>query len=186
MRLGPYVSTHVADIPIMFVEEHMDEEFKVWAAGFFDGEGSVLISFTRSRIYGLHVAMGSTDPTAVELFYGAWGGSVTHGIFANSRSRNSWNITFDRPAAKRLLVDLIPYLRLKQQDAIIVLRAILAQETFIRERCRKKGVGWVLKPFYEELRALVGSRDHLPLPDVPIVPYKGKLGRNKPPLSTPT
>jgi hypothetical protein len=55
-----------------------DELFLAWAAGFFDGEGCVLVSERKNQtVYQLFVSITQQNPTALHLLKQRFGGSVT-------------------------------------------------------------------------------------------------------------
>lgn len=52
----------------------------IWAAGFFDGEGTVGLVRTRmgGRIIDLRIRVGQKTPEALQPFMSLWGGSIYH------------------------------------------------------------------------------------------------------------
>jgi hypothetical protein len=86
---------------------------KVYAAGFFDGEGSIQITPPRkSKGFSLHVSVAQSESTTLEWLCTLWGGSVgQHGRPGVS----VWRI--HTAAAGRFLADIEPYLRIKRQQA---------------------------------------------------------------------
>jgi len=139
----------------------VDETVKAWTAGFFDGEGSFLIEKVGvgRRSYQIVVAVVSTCKPVIDYVYSLWGGRyVTRpkeyyrkkGIGAK---RDSFYLYFNRGEAKSLILDLLPHLRARQDDARIVLRAIAAQERAIKEK-GLRGSTFVLEPFYQELQVI--------------------------------
>ncbi len=55
-----------------------DEIFKAWAAGFFDGEGCVLVSEKcNGTVYQLYATITQQNPTALHMIKQRFGGSVT-------------------------------------------------------------------------------------------------------------
>lgn len=139
----------------------IDKEIKIWAAGMFDGEGSALIErvgYGRKN-YQIVVAVAGTDNRATEPIMEAWGGH-----HRKTRDLNKWShggplrridcsIYFSRSEARTFLTDVFPYLRAKRGEALVVLRAILAQEASIKET-GLRGSSSVLEPYYEELQGL--------------------------------
>lgn len=133
-----------------------DELTKAWAAGLFDGEGSALISKTGSNSYQIVVAVANTDERATDPIMELWGGhyrknrDMSRYYKDGHRRVIDSTVYFDRSEAKKFLLDILPYLRVRQDKALIVLRAIYAQEKAITEK-GLRGSSRVLRPFYEEL-----------------------------------
>jgi len=143
----------------------IDTELKIWAAGMFDGEGSALIERTgvsRSN-YQIVVAVANTNSKLSIPIMEAWGGhhrvNQDQNKFAKDGSirRTDYTVYFSRDEAKRFLVDIYPYLRAKRGEALVVVRAILAQKAAIKES-GLRGSSSVLEPFYVQLQGL--QRNH--------------------------
>lgn len=108
----------------------VDEPTKIWAAGFFDGEGGLTINLptkTSPNSYILHTSINNTVKVAVELFQSIWGGSLhttgnKPGIpFKDSRkgyvtNKVMWQVIWDEDEAYELIVDLLPYIRVKKRQ----------------------------------------------------------------------
>ena len=118
-------------------------------AGFVDGEGYV--SITRqirknrpSPAYRAYVAVSNTDREVLTIFLRCYGGL----LYQNHEKRrdvmgNMWSdaYTWYCPisSTKRLLLDLLPYLRIKQKQAMIVLEFIDNKKAFARGRRKGRG-----------------------------------------------
>lgn len=151
----------------------ISEELKIWAAGAFDGEGSALIEPTgpgiRSERKAFHVvvAVANSDPRMTTPIIEAWGGHYRANQDQNKYARDGctrkrdFSVYFDYDEAKKFLVDIFPYLRVKGKDAAIVIRALCAlPEQVIGTTGKKRvprGTTIILKPLYEELRDLRSS-----------------------------
>lgn len=155
------------------------EELKIWAAGFFDGEGSALIERTAPKTYQIVVAVVNTSVTTIDIFQDAWGGKRTvkpkEYLIERSKKytvaksganikRDGIELWFsDHDDAKRFLLDIYPYLITKRKDVNILLRALLRlpkQEIGATGKTRvPRGSSVLLKPFYEELQNLRNNRD---------------------------
>lgn len=152
----------------------VDKELKIWAAGCFDGEGSALIEQIEyktkhgvGRTYQITVCVASTDARISTPFLNNWGGH-----YRKSRNMSKYNenakgldctVLFNREESIRLLADIYLYLKAKQGDAKIMLRALLALPKgghYNRGGSKRlpRGTLVLLKPFYEELQALRGTR----------------------------
>ena len=81
-----------------------------WAAGFFEGEGSVRISKPALRNWGsLCVDIPNTDESLVR-FFGQWGGSV-HFHPQQGRRRAYWRWRVSSRQAAAFLAEIRPYVR---------------------------------------------------------------------------
>jgi hypothetical protein len=123
---------------------------KAYAAGFFDGEGSIQITPPRkTKGFALHVSVAQSEQATLGWLCMTWGGSVgphgRPGVFV-------WRI--HAAAAGRFLVDIEPYLRIKRQQAQLAIAFQSGQR-----------IGRRLTPEYvaecealrEQLRALHGN-----------------------------
>ena len=135
-----------------------------YIAGFLDADGSVVISkSTDSRTsggygYQLHVNIGQKImlPLFEELIK-AYGGSVCH------TNRNSYMWTICSKKAMTFLQDILPYLRLKQEEAKLGIQF----QTKVKNYCGH--VGHLLSDselmkreiFYQEMRRLKKERKPL-------------------------
>jgi hypothetical protein len=92
----------------------IDESLKAWAAGLFEGEGTVRIhGRIRRRTIGLYVAVGNTSKELIEPL-AAWGGKIgLHHRAATARRKNqqpSWRWNAYPSVAERFLRDIQPFL----------------------------------------------------------------------------
>jgi len=102
----------------------VDEQTKIWAAGFFDGEGGLTINLPTkgNNSYILHTSINNTVKESVEIFFLNWGGSLHkegHGAGTFDKrgiksNRQAWQVIFDEDEAYRLIIDLLPYVRTKK------------------------------------------------------------------------
>lgn len=82
-----------------------------WAAGVFEGEGSVRISKPQPRNIGaLCVDMVNTDREIVVFFADRWPGYFRE-VEAKGQRRNFWRWRAGAIVAAAVLEDLMPYLR---------------------------------------------------------------------------
>lgn len=80
-----------------------------WAAGLFEGEGSVRISKPAHRNWGsLNVDVPNTDEQIVRFFSERWYGSV-HYHPGTGRRRGYWRWRSNALQAARFLTDIRPY-----------------------------------------------------------------------------
>ncbi|OLB68611.1 hypothetical protein AUI06_10355 [archaeon 13_2_20CM_2_52_21] len=91
-----------------------------WAAGFFDGEGSISVVQRPHRDYWYPlVQVGNKERTPIERFRGIIG---TGFIFTRRQDRfNMWVAASKK--AEHALVQIVPYLVVKQKQAQLVLLA---------------------------------------------------------------
>lgn len=139
----------------------VDETVKAWTAGFFDGEGSFLIERTGAggSTYQIVVAVVSTYKPVIDYVHSLWGGRYVtrpreyyqkQGIKAKG---DAFILYFNRKDARFLILDLLPYLLVRQDEAQVVIRAIAAQERAIRAN-GLRGSSFVLESFYQELQTI--------------------------------
>lgn len=104
------------------------DSFIIWAAGFFDGEGGVTIPGPPS--YGLHVAItGTHRPTLEKEFAQRYPGTL--GICAKkgrpigksgySVRQTCYSFTFTFWGAREFLPLILPYLRVRREEAQLAL-----------------------------------------------------------------
>lgn len=105
-----------------------DELFLAWAAGFFDGEGCVLISEKcNGTVYQLFVSVTQQDPAALYLFKQRFGGNVTPDKTATKgyeRKRGDvlcWRWKTTSITAHSFLAAIEPYVVCKAEQVRIAL-----------------------------------------------------------------
>lgn len=108
-----------------------------YAAGLFDGEGSVMIRLRpggrfkpgreRKRYHLLTVSLSSTDEVIIAWLNQRWPGVVNQHVYRNERHKPAWRWILDASKAEAFLHDVRPYLILKgpQADLAFQLRATL-------------------------------------------------------------
>jgi len=138
-------------------------ELKAWAAGIFEGEGSALIERIKPGAYQIVVAVSNTDKKITDPIREVWGGhyraNQDHSKLYSISYRRDYSIYFSRDEAKRFLLDILPHLKAKRDDVIVVLRALCAVpgEAALSSIGRKKaakGLSSCLEPYYKELLEL--------------------------------
>jgi hypothetical protein len=94
-------------------------------AGFFDGEGSISITFQqppgRRRTHVLQVAAGQCDRAAIEAMRDAFGGRVYPRRSEPGR-RPFWHWIASAAVAEAALREMLPYLVVKREQATLALR----------------------------------------------------------------
>ncbi len=103
----------------------------VYFAGFFDGEGCIVIASQgherkgkMSKFYRLEVAVGSTNHWIIELMKFQFGGAVYCDRRDNhpASHRPFWRWMICSRKASLFLQDILPYLKLKKAEAEIAIK----------------------------------------------------------------
>ncbi len=92
-----------------------------WAAGFFDGEGSIGI-YARGDTKGhrLDVTIGNVDLRTLEIFKRRWGGSMwTDHRKPPRQTFYFWSLS--TRSAQPFLLEILPYLIAKREQAEVAL-----------------------------------------------------------------
>lgn len=121
-----------------------------WMAGFVDGEGCLTISRQirkdrPSPSYRASITITNTKKSALDIFETYYGGNV-YDVMENRTDKRKvkwanaycWYCTVGR--AKEFLEDILPYLRIKNDQARIILEFINTKNGFLRKkRLNKRG-----------------------------------------------
>lgn len=129
-----------------------------YTAGFFDGEGSVAMTYQDSRrgtrSYGCHTSIMNTDRAILEWHQALYGGRIYAHEFknkpANWRAGWQWHIS-EQAACERFLIAIRPYLRIKGPLADNALRLLELKRGYGRGR---RGTPPDIKAQMEELYAI--------------------------------
>ena len=104
-----------AGMPILDLRCLMDLQY---AAGFFDGEGCILIGRTarsdRTTEYYLYVNVVNTDRSVLEAFQAQWDGRIYQ---TKGTHKTCWQWNCSRQGAARFLREVRPYLLVKGEQA---------------------------------------------------------------------
>lgn len=90
----------------------MDEHDLDWAAGLFEGEGTITIGVRKSdRTFRLICTVGNTDFAVIAFFHDRWPGWVqpAYGERPGRRPSRSWTVA--GPRAEAFVREIGPYLR---------------------------------------------------------------------------
>jgi hypothetical protein len=130
---------------ILNLKENLFEKDLAYIAGIVDGEGYLGLNkireLRRSNIttsYCPHLKIAMTDSQAVEFIKECFGGTifVRKSIANGKRNKDQyvWQIT-NKLAIKKILVLLLPYLKVKRDTAVVILDYISLRE-------RKIEISW--------------------------------------------
>ena len=102
----------------------MTEIELAYLAGFFDGEGSVVLYPERRAKRGswkMIIEVRNVDKLSIELFHVAFGGSVKPILSENPNWKDYWAWTCEARLAETALRAMLPYLRLKRERVLVAL-----------------------------------------------------------------
>lgn len=99
------------------------DEFIIWAAGLFDGEGGITII---RPYYNLLVSVTNTYKPVLQLFEQRFAGTMQMTVDPRKSSRHKSNFPcyqffFKYDSAKEFLILVLPYLRIKKSEAQLAL-----------------------------------------------------------------
>lgn len=109
---------------------------RIWAAGLFEGEGTITIAKrSRDNTYRLVVIIGSTDTQIVNFFHRRWGGwnQPAYGPRPGRKPARYWTVA--GPAAAAFLQAIAPHI-----VTVRVRRKLLLAFDFRRAQSRLKRV----------------------------------------------
>jgi hypothetical protein len=96
---------------VLWEEVEMSELELAWAAGLFEGEGTISINKAHTKTLGmLRCMVGNTDKEIVDFFLQRWGGHW-HEVKASGHKRTAWKWSVAAKKAARFIADIAPYLR---------------------------------------------------------------------------
>lgn len=108
-----------------------DELFLAWAAGFFDGEGSVIVELSKEKacLHGyrtsLHANVTQTSLPCLQLFMEHFGGSI---VTTENRTPNGrrWSVQYRwvvrNENALAFLQEIAPYVIVKKEQVTVALQ----------------------------------------------------------------
>ena len=127
-------------------EKEMTNEELAWAAGFFDGEGCVMIVKKRSA-HAIRLAVCQVNPTPINLFKKFFGGHTLYSTPKNKNWHPQWKWEQDSKSAYETLTKLLPYLIVKKDAVELALefqklkkkgRKITEQDLIIEQEFKSK------------------------------------------------
>lgn len=144
-RLGENTSSLLTSIELAYI------------AGFFDGEGSITIheNFApsprgKSPNHTLQVAIGNTDKRVVEWIHAHFGGSLTMRKTTKPNHRDVMQWIIRSNGASQFLEAILPFLRMKIEQAKIGLSFQNEKGNYRRERLTQEMID-----FREEKRRAI-------------------------------
>lgn len=114
-----------------------DKLTHAYLAGIFDGEGCISVGIAPSGKPVLHTQVGNNYKPLIEFLikiYGGWFDSIP--ARGNSKESHRWNVT-TKELREKFLSQILPYLRIKKEQAKLALHYIqLPKEGSREERVR--------------------------------------------------
>jgi hypothetical protein len=109
-----------------------------YLAGFVDGEGSLMISKWRDREshphYRPRISLSNTNRAVLEDVKRAYGGILASQPSPKPEWKDSFQLVWTNGMVERLLMKLMPYLRLKRNQAAVIIGFVRHQEKTPRAR----------------------------------------------------
>ena len=97
---------------------HTWHEWMIWAAGFFDGDGSVSIFRQSAGYLHLKISVAQVKKEPVEILYVLFGGGLRlHRREPSSRYQPTWNWYATGAKALRALKQMVPWMVGKREQA---------------------------------------------------------------------
>lgn len=88
----------------------------IWAAGFFDGEGSIGVYPNKHKGYNIHVRVGQKDIKPLMILQNVWGGRIWY-----EGDIYRWTIESHK-AIKEFLTDIQPWIFVKAAETKTLLQ----------------------------------------------------------------
>lgn len=99
----------------------MNELDLAWAAGFFDGEGCILIRKSSKNAHAIRITISQVNPSPIKKFKDLFGGHISYQRPKNQKWSSQWKWEQDSKSASETLKNLLPYLLVKQDVAALAL-----------------------------------------------------------------
>ena len=95
---------------------------KAYIAGFFDGEGSIIIyKRSRSNSYSLNVQVNQLDRGMLEFLQSFYSGKINRGN-DKKKKHQLWQWRLTAQMALNFLLDIEPFLKLKREQAKLAIK----------------------------------------------------------------
>lgn len=166
------------------------DDFVIWAAGFFDGEGSISIN---RPYYALVVGISSSCHSVLEIFHQRYKGYLNR---TNTAGRvilegkykskvDCYQFIFDYDSASVFLREILPYVKVKKAQVELALEYIPTIKNLASlrgGRCAgKKMTGLERKArldFFKRLKAIREGSKPIPLTEPLTSPQLGLFSKN--------
>lgn len=131
---NPYI------VGLTYIQPMLTDTEKAWAAGFVDGEGCITISkqIRKNRptpAYRVFVTISNTKKNSLELFKEEYGGEI-YDYKEQRKDRygvkwaNAYHWYCPITSSERFLTEILPYLRLKNEQANLALAFIQTRTNY--------------------------------------------------------
>ena len=130
-----------------------------WAAGFIDGEGSIMITHNdgptrKNTNYQLRMAVPNSDRQSVEEIFRIFsvGGIISTKTTKGHKLSHVWQLAGNR-SISAILEKVLPYLRVKRERALLALEFVKLPKSTGGRTVKKE---WMdeRKNYYERMRKL--------------------------------
>jgi hypothetical protein len=126
-----------------------------WAAGLFEGEGSIRIGTVTPRNLGVLIAtITSTDRETIDYFAERWPGKVGAATGLRPTQRRAWRWTIAARQAAAFLEDIEPYVVTARVREKLELGLAFQRQKLGRAGNRAPGYADAQREFYGRMRAL--------------------------------
>lgn len=127
-----------------------------WAAGLFEGEGTVTIAVRNSdATFRVVCIVGNTDREIIEFFHGRWGGWDQRVYGKRPGRKPAWTWTVAGPRAVAFLMDLLPYVRTQRvREKIELALEFRAAQSSKKSVWSKADYKTKQRALYEKMRVL--------------------------------
>lgn len=131
----------------------------IYFAGFFDGESHIALQ-KQPTGYGIRFDICNSDTNVLKWIVEKFGGhvtpqsekgTVTGVVYISNKDTFIWHLDVYR--TRRLLPELIPYLKVKKEQAILLLEYINKQRRFTKSGCPSWYRQWQ-EQIYTRMKAL--------------------------------
>jgi len=118
--------------------ESITEIEKAYIAGFFDGEGSVIVraAIQKNKVsYELNISIGQNDTSILKYIQQKFGGRIANPKYEFTRKKQTPDLRMESNKAAFFLEMILPYLRVKRKQSEL---AIAFQKLiFPKGKCKK-------------------------------------------------
>ena len=102
--------------------ENNRKDLIIWAAGFFDGEGSVFLRKSSRGSFTVRIAVGQVNPTPIRMLLRLFGGHISQQKPPKGKDwKPQWRWEQDSKSAVSTLEELLPHLKVKLDVALLAI-----------------------------------------------------------------